>query len=144
MQIDPEQWKVNQTYKESNFDRGGSPEENHVRPRELEQTRKWQDASGSSTPLVLHVFQCSPRHVWCSSKNNISRQRSPKLLCRAVIMSAEADETQSAYGDGAGGPGAPTPLSALEVQDFLRSTTIAQHDNRSYRVLLAYPHGTSS
>lgn len=33
-------------------------------------------------------------------------------------MSAEADETQSAYGDGAGGPGAPTPLSALEVHDF--------------------------
>ena len=31
-------------------------------------------------------------------------------------MSApEADDTQSAYGDGAGGPGAPTPLSALEV-----------------------------
>ena len=34
-------------------------------------------------------------------------------------MSApEADDTQSAYGDGAGGPGAPTPLSALEVTIF--------------------------
>ena len=32
-------------------------------------------------------------------------------------MSAEeADETQSAFGDGGGGPGAPTPLSVLEVR----------------------------
>ena len=33
-------------------------------------------------------------------------------------MSEDADETQSVYGDGAGGPGAPTPLSALEVHKF--------------------------
>ncbi|KAL9104266.1 MAG: hypothetical protein Q9163_000762 [Psora crenata] len=32
-----------------------------------------------------------------------------------LMMSAvEGDDTQSAYGDGAGGPGAPTPLTALE------------------------------
>ena len=34
----------------------------------------------------------------------------------ALKMSGtEADETQSAYGDGGQGPGAPTPLSVLEV-----------------------------
>lgn len=34
----------------------------------------------------------------------------------SITMSApEAEDTQSTYGDGAGGPGAPTPLSALEV-----------------------------
>ena len=33
-----------------------------------------------------------------------------------IMSTAEAEETQSAYGDGgAGGPGAPTPLSVLEV-----------------------------
>ena len=33
------------------------------------------------------------------------------------MSAAEAEETQSAYEDGgAGGPGAPTPLSVLEVQ----------------------------
>ena len=37
------------------------------------------------------------------------------------MMSAEAEETQSAFGDGAG-PGAPTPLSALEVRDKSEST----------------------
>ena len=32
------------------------------------------------------------------------------------MSAAEAEETQSAYGDGGGGgPGAPTPLSVLEV-----------------------------
>lgn len=31
------------------------------------------------------------------------------------MSAAEADETQSAYGDGGGGPGAPTPLSVLDV-----------------------------
>lgn len=31
------------------------------------------------------------------------------------MSAGEAEETQSAYEDGAGGPGAPTPLSALEV-----------------------------
>ena len=30
------------------------------------------------------------------------------------MSGAEVDDAQSAYGDG-GGPGAPTPLSALEV-----------------------------
>ena len=31
-------------------------------------------------------------------------------------MSAQdTEETQSAYGEGGGGPGAPTPLSALDV-----------------------------
>lgn len=35
------------------------------------------------------------------------------------MSAAEAEETQSAYGDGgAGGPGAPTPLSVLEVQTW--------------------------
>ncbi len=31
------------------------------------------------------------------------------------MSAGEADETQSAYGDGGGGPGAPTPLSVLEA-----------------------------
>ena len=31
------------------------------------------------------------------------------------MSAGEAEETQSAYGDGGGGPGAPTPLSVLEV-----------------------------
>jgi len=31
------------------------------------------------------------------------------------MSAGEADETQSAYGDGGGGPGAPTPLSVLDV-----------------------------
>lgn len=38
------------------------------------------------------------------------------------IMSGAApdgDDAQSAYGDGPGGPGAPTPLSALEVGYFI-------------------------
>ena len=35
------------------------------------------------------------------------------------MSAAEAEETQSAYEDGgAGGPGAPTPLSVLEVQSL--------------------------
>lgn len=33
----------------------------------------------------------------------------------AVMSAAEADDTQSALGDGGGGPGAPTPLSVLDV-----------------------------
>ena len=32
------------------------------------------------------------------------------------MSAGEAEETQSAYGDGGGGPGAPTPLSVLEVR----------------------------
>ena len=35
------------------------------------------------------------------------------------MSAAEADETQSAYGDGGGGPGAPTPLSVLEVRNAI-------------------------
>ena len=35
------------------------------------------------------------------------------------MSAAEADETQSAYGDGGGGPGAPTPLSVLEVRNTI-------------------------
>lgn len=31
------------------------------------------------------------------------------------MSAAEADETQSAFGEGGGGPGAPTPLSVLDV-----------------------------
>ena len=34
------------------------------------------------------------------------------------MSAGEADETQSAYGDGGGGPGAPTPLSVLDVRIF--------------------------
>jgi hypothetical protein len=34
-------------------------------------------------------------------------------------MSAEDEQSQSGYEDGSGGPGAPTPLSALEVQTHL-------------------------
>lgn len=34
------------------------------------------------------------------------------------MSAAEGDDAQSAYGDGAGGPGAPTPLSALEVNSL--------------------------
>ncbi len=34
------------------------------------------------------------------------------------MSAAEAEETQSAYGDGGGGPGAPTPLSVLDVRTF--------------------------
>ena len=33
-------------------------------------------------------------------------------------MSAEDEQTQTGYEDGAGGPGAPTPLTALEVENF--------------------------
>ena len=33
------------------------------------------------------------------------------------MSAGEAEETQSAYGDGGGGPGAPTPLSVLEVRN---------------------------
>lgn len=33
----------------------------------------------------------------------------------AVMSTGEAEETQSTIGDGSGGPGAPTPLSVLEV-----------------------------
>lgn len=32
------------------------------------------------------------------------------------MSAAEADETQSVSGDGGAGPGAPTPLSVLEVK----------------------------
>ena len=35
------------------------------------------------------------------------------------MSAAEAEETQSAYGDGGGGPGAPTPLSVLEVRNII-------------------------
>lgn len=35
------------------------------------------------------------------------------------MSAVEADETQSAYGDGGGGPGAPTPLSVLEVRNII-------------------------
>ena len=35
------------------------------------------------------------------------------------MSAAEAEETQSAYGDGGGGPGAPTPLSVLEVSNMM-------------------------
>lgn len=31
------------------------------------------------------------------------------------MSTGEAEETQSALGDGGGGPGAPTPLAVLEV-----------------------------
>lgn len=31
------------------------------------------------------------------------------------MSTGEAEETQSTFGDGAGGPGAPTPLAVLEV-----------------------------
>lgn len=34
-------------------------------------------------------------------------------------MSAEDDQSQSGYEDGAAGPGAPTPISALEGQSGL-------------------------
>ena len=35
------------------------------------------------------------------------------------MSGGEAEETQSAYGDGGGGPGAPTPLSVLEVRNTI-------------------------
>ena len=35
------------------------------------------------------------------------------------MSAGEAEETQSAYGDGGGGPGAPTPLSVLEVRNTI-------------------------
>ena len=31
------------------------------------------------------------------------------------MSAGEAEETQSAYGDASGGPGAPTPLTVLDV-----------------------------
>ena len=41
------------------------------------------------------------------------------------MSATDAEETQSAYGDGgAGGPGAPTPLSVLEV---LKTLFILSH-----------------
>ena len=33
-----------------------------------------------------------------------------------VMSMEEAEETQSTFGDSGGGPGAPTPLSVLEVR----------------------------
>ena len=32
------------------------------------------------------------------------------------MSAGEAEETQSTFGDGGGGPGAPTPLAVLEVR----------------------------
>ena len=40
------------------------------------------------------------------------------LLFLVEMSAADGDDTQSAYGEGAGGPGAPTPLSALEVKSI--------------------------
>ncbi|MCJ1460925.1 recombinase rad51 [Mycoblastus sanguinarius] len=40
------------------------------------------------------------------------------------MSAGEADETQSAYGDGGGGPGAPTPLSMLDGVAGLSSRDI--------------------
>lgn len=34
------------------------------------------------------------------------------------MSTGEAEETQSTFGDGGGGPGAPTPLAVLEVCTF--------------------------
>lgn len=34
------------------------------------------------------------------------------------MSTEEAEETQSTFGDGGGGPGAPTPLAVLEVHSF--------------------------
>lgn len=34
------------------------------------------------------------------------------------MSTEEAEETQSTFGDGGGGPGAPTPLAVLEVRSF--------------------------
>ena len=53
------------------------------------------------------------------------------------MSAAEAEETQSAYGDGGGGPGAPTPLSVLEVRNIIpRRTYLALADVQ--RVSLVY------
>jgi len=39
-------------------------------------------------------------------------------------MSAEEVQSQSGYEDGLGGPGAPTPLSALEVRASVLSISL--------------------
>lgn len=52
------------------------------------------------------------------------------------MSAAEADGTQSALGDGGGGPGAPTPLSVLDVSlvyplDWCQVMTVASGRSRS-------------
>ena len=54
------------------------------------------------------------------------------------MSAGEADETQSAYGDGGGGPGAPTPLSMLDVSRVPRCKVYRNADSYS-RASLAYP-----
>lgn len=58
------------------------------------------------------------------------------------MSAAEADETQSAYGDGGGGPGAPTPLSVLDVS--IEPPWTRPKADRTTRALLVFPLETSS
>jgi hypothetical protein len=46
------------------------------------------------------------------------------LFEEVETMSAEEVQSQSAYEDGIGGPGAPTPVSALEVHASVLSVSL--------------------
>lgn len=58
-------------------------------------------------------------------------------------MSAdEADASQSMDEGGVGGPGAPTPLSALEVCDSFRDQFMATEADEPHRVLQVFQRET--
>lgn len=74
-----------------------------------------------------------------STSNETKSHSATDLHSRALVkMSAEDDPSQSGYEDGpAGGPGAPTPLSALDVSYFRRPVCCNGIDNmiRAWPVL---------
>jgi len=74
-----------------------------LRHRRVNLSRPRLDFVDSSHP----IFSITPRAT-CSDTP-------PSIVTRVDKMSAEDEQSQSGYEDGlAGGPGAPTPLSALE------------------------------
>jgi hypothetical protein len=78
---------------------------------------------------VTSVFRSWIRRIadaaWFPQHNTVSRHQPllrfarTKLSLNYMTMSAEDEQSQSGYEDGFGGPGAPTPLTALEVYSFL-------------------------
>lgn len=86
----------------------------------------------TALPRLLHEIKQKlppPCHPFQPLPNFPSPNSNSGSIFQGIIAmsTGEAEETQSASGDGgAGGPGAPTPLSVLEVSEALSTIVRAQ------------------